>query len=156
MKVIDQILDAEGDTYTNHPADKGGPTKYGITLRTYQKYHPRATAKDVENMSRKEAEWIYEGEYVRPFMFLKGVVFNFIVNAAVQHGTPRAIKMLQEACDATVDGKMGPITEQKAVSVKIEKLVAIRCKFYADILTRDKSQRVFAAGWLNRIAHDLG
>jgi lysozyme family protein len=155
MKVIDDIIKAEGDTYTNHPADRGGPTKYGITLKTYQKYHTRATAKDVENMSRKEAEWIYEGEYVRPFMFLNGVVFNFIVNAAVQHGVSRAIKMLQEACGATVDGKMGPITEQKAVSVKIEQLVAIRCKYYANILMKAPSQRVFAAGWLSRIAHDL-
>jgi len=82
-------------------------------------------------------------------------VFNFIVNAGVQHGPSRAIKMLQEACGAPIDGKMGPITEQKAVSVKIERLVAIRCEYYADILTRDKSQRVFAAGWLNRIANDL-
>lgn len=154
MKVIDDIIKAEGG-YVNHPNDRGGPTKYGITLATYRTWYPRATAKDIENMSHEEAKLIYERIYVKPFDFLSGVVFNFIVNAAVQHGVSRAIKMLQEACGATVDGKMGPITEQKAVSVKIEQLVAIRCKYYANILMKAPSQRVFAAGWLSRIAHDL-
>ena len=31
-QMIDDILRREGG-YVNHPADKGGPTKYGITLK---------------------------------------------------------------------------------------------------------------------------
>ena len=30
--LIDAVIDREGD-YSNHPADRGGPTRYGITER---------------------------------------------------------------------------------------------------------------------------
>ena len=33
--IIDGIIRREGSTYTNDPADPGGPTKYGITLATH-------------------------------------------------------------------------------------------------------------------------
>lgn len=37
MKTVDEMIDAiirrEGG-YVNHPADRGGPTRYGITMAT--------------------------------------------------------------------------------------------------------------------------
>src|SRR5262245_3942254 len=48
--VFDRVLKHEGGaTYTNHPADPGGPTKYGITIHDVRKYlKPGATASDVK------------------------------------------------------------------------------------------------------------
>ncbi len=66
--IISDILRREGDRYTNHPADRGGPTKYGITLLTLAAYrdamnaggeHPSATAADVERLTEVEARAIY-------------------------------------------------------------------------------------------------
>ena len=47
---ITRLLKHEGG-YTNHPADPGGPTNFGITIYDYRKYvKPGATAEDVRNM----------------------------------------------------------------------------------------------------------
>ncbi len=50
--------------YTNHPADPGGPTNFGITIYDYRKYvNPNATAADVKVMSIDEAKRIYRAKY---------------------------------------------------------------------------------------------
>lgn len=53
-QIIDGIIGVEGG-YVNHPSDRGGPTKWGITQNTARAYGytgdmkdlPRATAKDI-------------------------------------------------------------------------------------------------------------
>lgn len=58
-----RLLADEGG-YTNHPADPGGPTNYGITIFDYRKYvKPNATAEDVKNMKLAEAKGIYRAKY---------------------------------------------------------------------------------------------
>ena len=43
-----RLLAHEGG-YTNHPADPGGPTNFGITIHDYRRYvKPGATAADVK------------------------------------------------------------------------------------------------------------
>ena len=34
MSLINEIINREGRKFTNLPADKGGPTKFGITQKT--------------------------------------------------------------------------------------------------------------------------
>ena len=43
-KLVTFIISWETDKYTNNKKDKGGPTKYGITLATWRKvgYHKTA------------------------------------------------------------------------------------------------------------------
>ena len=40
--IIEHIIQVEGHAYTNNPADRGGPTKYGITQRTFPEWPLRA------------------------------------------------------------------------------------------------------------------
>ena len=48
--LIDDILRREGG-YVNHPADKGGPTNFGITQDTLSRYIGRqALISDVKNL----------------------------------------------------------------------------------------------------------
>lgn len=163
-KAIDRVILAEGHEYTNHPADRGGPTKYGVTLATLRgipKYS-RAEPADVAALTLTEARNIYLTLYATQFTMIENpLVFNFLFNAAVQHGSKTAAKMLQRTLGVEDDGVIGPQTRnmlnlalQTPVSF-LAKLVAERCEYYANILMRDHSQRVFAAGWLNRLAKDL-
>src|SRR5262245_47279354 len=60
---ITRLLKHEGG-YTNHPADPGGSTNFGITIYDYRKYvKPGATAEDVRNMKLSEAKEIYRSKY---------------------------------------------------------------------------------------------
>lgn len=157
-RAVGKVIDAESSRYTNHPMDKGGPTKYGITLKTLQCHKPGATAEDVKNLTRDVAIEIFVYDYARPFLFLEDVaVFNFLLNASVNHGPKGATFILQRACGVVADGKMGPNTRDAALRHEdlLVNLVIERCEYYARILQKDHSQRAFAAGWFNRIAKDL-
>jgi len=167
QEVIDKIILAESDEYTNNPNDRGGPTKFGITLKTLKSLtmYGDAAAEDVKKLTRGQAVDIYKNIYAYPFLCIDDdTVFQFMVNAGVQHGVTGATKMLQRALHVNDDGLIGPATKAKLASVfaapegaqrLLANLVAERCTYYANILMKDHSQRVFAAGWLNRIAKDL-
>jgi len=163
-KALDKVILAEGHAYTNHPADRGGPTKYGITLVTLKSMpkYSRADAADVAALTLPVARDIYLVRYASQFVFIKDPrVFGFLFNAAVQHGTRGATRMMQRALGIEDDGVVGPNTRDKATEALqqpaefLARLVAERCEYYANILIKDHSQRVFAAGWFNRIAKDL-
>jgi lysozyme family protein len=89
------------------------------------------------------------------------MVFQFMVNSAVQHGVATAIRLAQRACQfpsGEQDAVLGPKTRAAILShgdFFLAPLIAERCKYYAAIMSRDPTQRVFASGWLNRIAKDL-
>ena len=64
---IGKILQHEGSRYTNHPADRGGPTKHGITLGVLKRYRKgRTTAEDVKKLTVDEAKEIYKAKYWNP------------------------------------------------------------------------------------------
>jgi lysozyme family protein len=74
-------------------------------------------------------------------------------DSAFQHGPANAIRLLQEACGAEVDGAWGPETEQKSRPDCFDAYMDAREKFYIDIIASDPTQKVFRNGWLNRLKH---
>lgn len=157
--IIADIISREGG-YVNHPADRGGPTRFGITQATLADYRGyKVNAGDVEALTETEAWKIYRKRYLEdtgiakiPNPELRGVVLD----AAVNHGPVRAIAMLQRAIGVPDDGVIGPVTlaampylNARSVCVKF---LAQRCRFYGAIISADHSQAVFAKGWANRLA----
>src|SRR5262245_1254500 len=62
-EALRRLLRHEGG-YSNHPADPGGPTKFGITIHDYRKYvKGDAVAADVKAMRLDEAKEIYRRKY---------------------------------------------------------------------------------------------
>lgn len=161
--IIARIVQREGG-YVDNARDRGGATKYGITRGTLAQFrHGKVvSAADVANLQLAEAEQIYKTFYVDPFaavLYAVSLPFaEFMINSGVQHGVGRAIKWLQEAAGAVPDGELGP-KSLSAVANDVEgtfrRMVALRAKFYGDIIARDESQRIFAAGWFRRLAADL-
>ena len=164
LMIID-VLSKEGG-FVNHPADKGGPTNFGITQQTLSRYLERAVSIDeVRAMDIQTAKDIYELRYYRMPKIdrLPGEIQHFVFDCAVNHGPRRAIKFVQEVSNDAgygpleVDGLMGPKTKAQASACYEElqewMLVALideRQMFYANIVANNPTQSVFLVGWLNR------
>lgn len=57
----------EGSVYTNDPDDSGGPTKYGITKRTYERFFGHEVLdSEIEHMTPAIAKQIYAAHYWAP------------------------------------------------------------------------------------------
>jgi lysozyme family protein len=165
--MIDDILRREGG-YVDHAADRGGATKYGVTQQTLAEYLGRAVTKDdVRNMDIELAREIYRKNYYYGPKIdrLPEPIQPFIFDWSINHGPVRAIKFVQQVCNAAgiadligVDGRMGPATERAAAATQnslgsgfLNELIEERRHFYRDIVERDPSQEIFLAGWMNRV-----
>jgi lysozyme family protein len=173
MDAIDDILRREGG-FVNHPADRGGPTNFGVTQRTLSAWLGRpATLDDVRNLTREEARKIYENEYLhRPKIdrISDQALREQVLDAAVLHGPATAVKMLQRALGVDDDGAIGPDTLSAlggADAAAIGRRFTMqRIRFIGGIITDDPAlrrakeagfrlQAEFAKGWLNRVTEFL-
>ncbi len=163
MKSVDQlvadILQTEGG-YNDHPEDRGGPTKYGISLKYLQGKYVGATKEDIENLTPEQASGFYKRDffYTPHIDQLPALLQPQMFDMAVNHGASGAIKMLQASLLLTEDGRIGPQTcaaAQDAITkygfpVVNNHIACLRKGFMQAIVTRDPSQAVFLKGWLAR------
>ena len=151
---LTRVLAHEGG-YSNHPADPGGPTNFGITIYDYRRYvKPDATAADVKAMKVEEAKRIYRAKYwdaQRCDELPAGVdyaVFDYGVNS----GIGRSKKVLQRVVGVTADGVLGPQT-MRAVARSDPKTVIIAiCDERLRFLKALRTWPVFGKGWGRRVA----
>jgi len=132
-EILDDLIRREGG-FVNHPADRGGPTKYGITQATLARWRGRAvSAADVRTLTRLEARQIFEAQYLKPWRDTPSAIKPQLVDMTVLHGLRNARRIAAQASAQTnVD------------------LAKARMRFMARIVQRDPTQRVFLLGWLNR------
>lgn len=157
--IINEILRREGG-FVDHPADRGGPTNYGITMATLSQWRGRqVTTDEVRNLTESEARRIYLQEYlIRPgFNRLTNPKLQaLVVDCGVNHGVSRAAKWLQRALGVTEDGVLGPVTltaaQEASARLIYARVLATRARFYGRIITDDPQQAAFAAGWAHRLA----
>lgn len=156
--IISDILVREGG-YVDNPADRGGPTKWGITQKTLSEWRGKPVdAEDVKLMHMDEAEAIYRDRYiVKPgFVPIPDPLRGLVVDCGVNHDTQRASEWLQDALGVKMDGKVGDTTmaalaiaDQKAI---YRKVLAMRARLYGRLIQKDETQHIFALGWANRLA----
>lgn len=156
--LITRVIEREGG-YVNNPNDRGGATKYGITIGTLADWRGGpVTAADVEALTEDEARKIYKSRY---FVGLDGItdpnVLELLFDYATNSGTGRAIKALQRVIGAVPDGVMGPKSNALLAAVPDQSklywpLVAERLDNFMRIVARDPRQAVFLEGWANRMA----
>ena len=143
--LITRVIEREGG-YVNHPNDRGGPTKYGITQATLARHRGTAVTEfQVSSMSEAEAREIYRAEYFRGLERVNDpALLEFLFDYAVNSGPGRAVK-----CLMTVLGgrKLAEINDQAAL---LWPALCERFDFFMRILS-DASQAVFANGWANRM-----
>ena len=92
-EIITEVLQREGwPAYTNDPADRGGPTKGGITLGSWRDHtsNPYVTAEHVKNITEEQARAFYRHRYIIDpgFDRIEDVCRKFVatVNAELLYG----------------------------------------------------------------------
>ena len=147
--IIEIVLKHEGG-YVNDPKDPGGETNFGIAKRS----HPD---EDIKNLTKEDAKRIYYQDYWMKNRVpqlpdeLKHIYFDMCVN----QGRGRAVKILQQAANAKgaelkVDGGLGPKTLSAMKGVELQRVIAYRVKYYADLVTRKPDLEKFYFGWFRR------
>lgn len=166
-KLIDEIIAREGRTFTNRAADRGGPTKYGVTLQRLSHWRKvmTLTARDVEKLQEPEAREIYRAQFVtEPGFDLIGSdpLRLLVVDTGVNHGPSAAIAWFQAAHgELAVDGVSGPKTRAALAAVTglevgavYRRFLGIRVRRYFKLLHDDTTgtQAQNANGWGDRVA----
>ena len=173
--LIDAVIDREG-RYVNHPADRGGPTCWGITEAVARAQGYAGTMRD---LPRSEAVAIYRRLYwlgpgfdkvARRTPRIAAELFDTGVNMGI--GTAagflqRALNALNRAArdypDIAVDRNIGPRTLAALDGflrargaggeiVLLRAMEALQGERYVALAERRPSQEAFLYGWLaNRI-----
>ena len=169
-EIITDVLKAEGwDSYTNDPADRGGPTKWGITQKKWSEYVGHdVTAAGIADIDEMQAREFYEKMYIVAPHFdqLPELIQPLVIDSGVNSGVRAASKWVQRAVGAKRDGWIGPKTLQAAMKANhvsmFLRIVSYRCKLYGRLVAHDpqlkaaqdagfKLQARFASGWNNRV-----
>ena len=156
--IIGEIIDREGG-YTNHPADTGGPTKYGITIKTLGNWRKApVTVEDVKNLTIEEARQIYSHLYITTPSFDKlptSMLQSNLIDWGVMSGPKTAIMNLQAVLGLKTDGVMGPVTLKAVLSTDLKQLnnelVKRRALTYVRIVQNNPKKLVLLYGWLKRV-----
>ena len=174
-QLIDEVIAREGG-YSNHPADKGGATRWGITESVGRAHGYRG---DMKRLPREEAVAIYRRIYwLRPGLdrvadlapALAAELFDTGVNMgpAVAAGfLQRALNALNRGAtdfpDMPVDRQIGPRTIDAlrsflrrrgngAEAVLLKAVEALQGERYVALAEQRPANEAFLYGWLaNRL-----
>ena len=140
---FDKLIKHEGG-YSDHAADPGGKTRYGITEAVAREAGYQG---DMRDLPLDLAKQIYKDKYW--VEALPSDVRYVVFDAAVNSGPAQAAKWLQRACGVIDDGVIGPQTIQAAQAEGVKsKMLAQRLRFMAGLSTWPN----FGRGWARRIA----
>src|SRR6476660_5375133 len=174
--LVDALIEREG-RYVDHPADKGGPTCFGITQAVARAH---GYAGPMRQLPRSEAAAIYSRLYwQRPRLGevakRSGRLAAELFDTGVNMGPAVAVTFLQRALtalnrggkdypDLTPDGRIGPATltaldaflqvrgQSSGETVLLRALEALQGERYLRLAERRPANEAFLYGWLaNRI-----
>ena len=159
-EVLTDILKREGwPIYTDHPDDRGGPTKGGITLSTLCSWRGQRKLgeKSLKNLTHDEALSILHSRYVlcNGIDKLSNTPLKYqVIDDSVLSGPFLAVKDLQKSVQVEEDGIIGPITlnaiSKKGHIIVNRQLAVNRSLRLAKFVQKNPNQLVFLVGWLNR------
>lgn len=172
---IASVIAREGD-YSNHPADRGGPTRWGITEQVARAY---GYAGDMRALPKETAAAIYKRRYwtdvrfdqvAQRFPRIGSEMFDTGINMGQEVAgafLQRALNLLNSGAtmwpDIKVDGRIGSMTlaaldsfkQRRGVAgedVLLKTLDGFQVARYADITEGRPANEAFFYGWIaNRI-----
>lgn len=173
-EIFSSILGKEGG-YVNNPADKGGPTNWGITQAVARAH---GYTGDMKDLTRSQALNILESDYwVGPRFDQVSQVNNAIAveltDTGVNMGPSVAAKFLQRSlnvfnnqgklyADIVADGQIGPRTitalrsflsarGRDGEKVMLKALNSLQGARYIELAESRVANETFAYGWFERV-----
>ena len=153
--------------FVNDPADAGGATNMGVTLRTYTEYchrkgYPNPTVENLVQLTEEQWQDIMRTMYwnvVGGDHIQSQSVALAIYDWAVHSGPTTAIKHVQRILGVKPDGIVGPITLVAINSASplplFGQIQQDRLKFLGSLCTSHTGQSVnnrkFLNGWVSRV-----
>lgn len=152
-KSLDLIFGVEKG-YTNTPGDPGGPTNYGITIKTLSAVRGRSvTVDDVKNLTKDEAEQILRKEYATPIQYdsLPPGVDYCVLDCCVNSGPERAAEILQGCVGVKTDGIIGAKTLDAVRTTNPQRLIVDYCAKRVEFMQSLTTWGQFGRGWTIRV-----
>jgi lysozyme family protein len=153
-EALRRLLVHEGG-YGDHPADPGGPTKYGITIADFRRYvNADATAAEVKAMSVAQASAIYRAHYWNALACdrlapgFDYALFDYGVNSGVARAQRVARSLVAKGGTSPLDEACIAALNAADAATLIERLCDERLAF----LQKLKTWPVFGKGWGRRVA----
>lgn len=144
------LLGHEGG-FSDHPADPGGKTRFGITEAVAREVGYKG---DMRELPVDLAQRIYLEKYWKPVRaddLPPGIRYSMF-DAAVNSGPAQAVLWLQRALGVDADGVIGPKTLAAAYAQDMNalrmRLLSQRLRF----MTNLSNWPAFGRGWARRIA----
>lgn len=162
--LIPHILKWEGESkFTNDPLDRGGATKYGITLNTLQSNHydinhdGKINTEDVKSLQLEDFKRILKSHYWdrwKADMIDNQSVANLLVDWVWGSGK-YGITIPQSLLGVPADGVVGKVTINalNGMNQRIiyNKVWQARKEFYMKIVKNNPTQSKWLRGWVNRL-----
>jgi lysozyme family protein len=162
-KFAGKLLHLEGG-FVNNPKDKGGPTKYGVILCTWQEYgHDKdgdgdIDVEDIKKLTEEDARYIAKKifwDFFQADFILNESVAEFIVDWGYNSGRKTVAKIVQRLIKVDTDGIVGAHTlgviNYVDQQILFNELILERKIFIGNIINRRPDQMEFFKGWMNRI-----
>jgi len=150
LTAFEKLLKHEGG-FSDHSADPGGKTRYGVTEAVAREAGYRG---DMRELPLDLAQRIYKDKYWDAMQAeaLPADVRYIVFDGAVNSGITQSAKWLQRACGVKDDGVIGPQTIRAANSLTSDglkrRILGQRLRFMATLA----NWPAFGRGWANRIA----
>jgi lysozyme family protein len=151
------VLREEGG-WADDPQDPGGMTNLGVTARTWQQWTGKApTEATMRALTPAQVGPLYRAWYwdkVTGDQLPVGLALG-LLDFAVNAGPPRAVKLLQGVCGASVDGGIGPGTQRALqayiTGIGLAKLIVRFCDARREYYRARPTFDHFGKGWLARV-----
>lgn len=159
---LDRLLEHEGG-YTDHPADPGGPTNFGITIYDAQKYAAeydwisgrKVTAADVKAMPLSFAKLVYRAKYwdSEKLDFLEPgpdyALFDYGVNSGIGRSGKVLRRILKMSDDTSIINDDVIFAANRFTAAELVRMICDeRLRFLQNLKTWD----TFGKGWGRRVA----
>ena len=153
-KAFDLVIVNEGG-YVDNSHDPGGATNWGCTKAVWEKYVGHEVTKDdIKALTKEDVKPLYKRNYwdaIHGDALPSGLDYC-IFDCAINSGTGRAAKFIQEIAGVTADGAIGNNTV--AAITQINPVTAINefCDKRQAFLESLKTFATFGKGWSKRVA----
>ena len=147
------VLKHEGG-FVNHPKDPGGMTNLGVTRTNWELYLDHdVTEADMRALTPEMVKPFYKKNYwdrIRGDELPSGVDYA-AYDLAVNSGTGRAAKYLQQIAGVTADGVIGPQSLKAIQKCDAEDVVDEICNMRMTFHKNHNTFDTFGKGWTIRV-----